>query len=196
MKIPIVLLLMTAASPALAQSVELTPLAAYSTSASIDKRAPQVAGLSIGGGFTWGGAATWFVSDHIGVEALFAHQSTRLTMTSEGSAAELFRVTSSEVGGNVVYQFGAPTVSWHPFVFGGGGITTLNAPDVERDADASWTIGGGLKWFARRYVGVKGQARYANTVMAAEDSAACGPFGFCQRALRHLEVAAGAVFRF
>jgi len=195
MKVAIALLVMTAALPAWAQRIELTPLAAYSTSASIDKRAARVDDLSIAGGFTWGGAATWFVSDHIGVEAIFAHQWTRLSMTSEGSSAELFRVTSNNVGGNVVYQFGQSTLSWHPFIFGGAGMTTFDAPDVERDSEASWTIGGGLKWFVRRHVGVKGQARYAST-LSAEGSAVCGPFGFCQQALRHVEVAAGAIFRF
>jgi hypothetical protein len=116
-------------------------------------------------------------------------------MTSEGSSAELFRVISNNVGGNVVYQFGQSTLSWHPFIFGGAGMTTFDAPDVERDSEASWTIGGGLKWFVRRHVGVKGQARYAST-LSAEGSAVCGPFGFCQQALRHVEVAAGAIFRF
>jgi len=196
MKVPIALLVLTAASPAWAQRVELTPLAAYSTSASIDKRAARVDDLAIAGGFTWGGAATWFVSDHIGVEALVAHQWTRLSMSTEQSAAELFRITSREIAGNVVYQFGRPVASWHPFVFGGVGMTTLEAPDIERDLEASWTIGGGLKRFVRTHVGIKGQARYASTRLGAADSTVCSPFGFCQQALRHLEVAAGAVFRF
>jgi hypothetical protein len=195
MKSMVVALLLASASPALAQRVELTPLAAYSTSASIDKRAPGVDDLSLIGGFTWGGAGTWFLSDHVGVEALFAHKRTTLSMTAEGSSAGLFRVTSNEVGGNVVYQFGR-AASWRPFVFGGGGVTTFDAPDVERDTEASWTIGGGLKWFVQRHVGVKGQVRYATTVLNSEDSPACGPFGFCQQALRHVEFAGGAVFRF
>ena len=61
---------------------------------------------------------------------------------------------------------------------------------------ASWTVGGGLKWFLQEHVGLKGQARYKPTELNDTSSNVCSPFGFCQGSLKNLEFAGGVVFRF
>jgi hypothetical protein len=60
----------------------------------------------------------------------------------------------------------------------------------------SWTVGGGLKWFVQEHVGLKGHARYKPTELHDAESSVSDPFGFCQRSLKSLEFAGGAVFRF
>ena len=196
MRALIAVLVLAAGSPSFAQQIELTPLASYSTTASIDKRAPRVEDVSIDGGFTWGGAATYFVSPHVGLEAQWIHESTRVSMSMQSERVELLRMRTNQLGGNVVYQFRRPEARWRPFAFSGLGATFFSASDVDDETRASWTIGGGLKWLVQGKVGMRLQGRYASTIMDDESATFCGPFGFCQQALRHIELAGGAVFRF
>ena len=184
------------ATPVWAQHLEVTPLASYTTPAAIDRTAAGVEELTMDRGFTWGGQATYFFSTHVGLEALWMHQSTALSMSTTSGIGEVFSMETNQIHGNVVYQFRNDEATFRPFVFGGIGATIFSAPDLEREAKASWTVGGGLKWFLQQHVGLKAQARYNPTELSDSSSSICGPFGFCQGALKHLELAGGAIFRF
>jgi opacity protein-like surface antigen len=189
-------LLLIASAPAAAQQIELTPLASYASSDSIDRRAAGITTLSMDGGQGLGAQATWFIASHLGVEAFWMHQATAVSMTARGGGADALQLTTNQLLGTVVYQLRADTAQWRPFVFGGAGATIFSADDVDGDTKPAWTAGGGVKWFVSRKVGMKAQARYAATVLDDASSASCGPFGFCQQSFRHGEFAVGAVFRF
>ena len=196
MKTIVTLALVFAASPAWARQIEITPLASFTTAAEIDQTAVNVDDLSIGRGFTWGAQGTYFVSTHLGFEVLWAYQSTVLSMSTRSGDGALFSMETNQVHGNVVYQFRDRVASLRPFIFGGVGTTIFSAPDLERESKASWTLGGGLKWFVQEHVGLKGQARYKPTELQDSAASVCDPFGFCQGSLKHLEFAGGVVFRF
>jgi opacity protein-like surface antigen len=182
-------------SPAWAQHVELTPLVSYTTEAGIDHVAAGVEDLTVSRGVTWGAQGTYFLTEHIGVEALWTYQSANVSMTSNGSTGELFTMTMNQLHGNVVYQF-REAAALTPFVFGGLGATRMDARDLDAETKLSWTVGGGVKWFPLRHVGMRGQARYKPTQLNDGSAEFCNPFGFCQTALTHFEIAAGAIFRF
>jgi hypothetical protein len=76
------------------------------------------------------------------------------------------------------------------------GATSFSAADLEDETKASWTVGGGLKWFVQRHVGFTAHARDKPTELRDTSSEVCDPFGFCQGTLKHLDVAAGAIVRF
>jgi hypothetical protein len=196
MRALVTLALLAVASPAWARQIEITPLASYTTSAEIDRTAAGVDDLTISRGFTWGAQGTYFVSTHLGFEVLWAYQSTVLSMSTRAGDGALFSMDTHQILGNVVYQFRGSLAALRPFIFGGGGTTMFSAPDLESESKASWTVGGGLKWFVQEHVGLKGQARYKPTELHDTASSVCDPFGFCQESLKNVEFAGGAVFRF
>jgi hypothetical protein len=105
-------------------------------------------------------------------------------------------MTTNQVQGNAVYQFRGVEKLLQPYVFGGLGATFFSAPDLESEAKMSWTVGGGVKWFPQRHLGLKAQARYNPTRLDDESASFCDPFGFCQSLLKHFEIGGGAIFRF
>jgi outer membrane protein W len=183
-------------SPAFAQSLEVTPLVSYTTPAAIDKKAPGILDLTINRSFTWGAEATYFVSPRVGLEVLWTYQSSGLSMTTVSGTAELFSMNAHQFHGNVVYQFGEATTRVRPFLFFGLGATSFSAEALERETKASWTLGGGLKWFLQPHIGIKMQGRYKPTELRDSSASVCDPFGFCQETLQPFELAAGVVFRF
>jgi hypothetical protein len=190
------MLIVVAASPAWAQRIEIAPLVGLTTDGAIDQRAPGVQELKIEDGFTWGGRVTWFLSTRIGLEVLWSYRDTDFSMTTATGEADLFSMTVNQYLGNIVYRFGGEDASWRPFIFGGVGATSFDAPDLEGETKASWNAGGGLTWFLQRHLGLTMQARYKPTVLGGSSSDICTPFGFCQGRLTAFDVAGGAVVRF
>ena len=196
MKRVVLALALACATPAAAQEIEVTPLVSYTSGVGLEQTAVGVQDLTIEGALTWGAQATYFLTPHLGVGAQWTYQSTGLRMTTISSSTELLRMTTSQLHAEIVYQFRDAAAFLRPFVFGGLGATSFSAPDLENETKASWTVGGGLKWFVQRHVGVAAQVRYKPTVLHDTSSEVCDPFGFCQGALNHVDVGVGAVFRF
>jgi opacity protein-like surface antigen len=182
--------------PAWARQVEVTQHVSYTTSADIDQKALGVQDLTMEGALTWGAQVTYFLTTHLGVGALWTYQSSALRMSTTSATAELFDMTVSQLHATVAYQFRDAGALLRPFVFGGVGATSFSASGLQDESKASWTVGGGLKWFVQRHVGLEVQARYKPTELRDRSSAICDPFGFCQGSLKHLDVGAGAVLRF
>src|SRR5262245_20604734 len=100
----IALVMLAAASPAQAQSFEVSPFAGYTNAKTIDTTTANVDDLQIDGGFSYGVSGTYFFSDHLGAEGLFAQQPTSVNMTVTGVTAPVFDMKVSQVFGNVVYE--------------------------------------------------------------------------------------------
>jgi opacity protein-like surface antigen len=190
------LALLLIASPAFAQRFEVSPIVGYATESTIDQQAEGVDDLSVAEGITWGAQGTYFFNDHFGIEALWAYQSAAVSMVSGASRADLFTMTTNQLQGNAVYQFRGFEKAVRPYVFGGLGTTFFSAEDLESERKLSWTVGGGVKWFPQRHLGLKAHARYNPTRLDDASASVCDPFGFCQTALKHFEIGGGAIFRF
>jgi hypothetical protein len=189
-------LVLLASTPAGAQQVEIAPLIAYRTPGHIERTAAGIDALAIEDSLTWGAQVTWFVTDRLGLDAMWTRQPTGLTMANASGTAELFEMTSAMLHGNLLYRFGAANDATRPFVFGGFGATFLDASGGEDETKTSWDAGGGLAWFARPHLGVRAFARYAPTRLSDASSSTCNPFGFCQQTLHVFEVAVAAALRF
>ena len=188
--------MLMASTPAGGQHVEVAPLIAYRTPGHIEHTAAGIDALAIEDSLTWGAQLTWFVTDRLGLDAIWTRQPTALSMANASGNAELFEMTSAMLHGNFVYRFGAENDVIRPFVFGGFGATFLDGSGAEDETKTSWGAGGGLAWFARPHVGVRTSARYAPTRLSDASSSTCNPFGFCQQTLHVFEVAVAAAFRF
>ena len=194
----VALLMLLAAAPARAQSFEVTPFFGYSNAKTIDTTTLGVDDLQIDGGFTYGGTATYFISDRIGFEGLFAQQPTEVSMTVNGATAPVFDMKVTQVLGNLVFEPFARSAPLRAFIFGGLGTTVMTGQDFESSSHFAWTIGGGVKWFpsASSSVGARLHARYSGTRLNDSGSPTCGPFGFCEDALPRFEFAGGVILRF
>ena len=106
-------------------------------------------------------------------------------------------MTVRQLQGNVLYEFGAVEAKVRPFVFGGLGATFLSADDLQSETKLSLGLGGGVKYFPWKVIGVRGHVRYKPTMLNDEDAGDfCDPFGFCQGSLQQIELTVGAVVRF
>jgi len=189
--------LLALSAPARAQSWEVSGLAAYTPSAGLDNQAQELSGLTIRGGFTWGAQVARSFTPHWGAEVLWTQQSSALQVETGDGSADLFTMTVRQLHGNAVRQFGGADARLRPFAFVGVGATFLSADDLASETKLSFGLGGGVKYFPSKRIGVRGHFRYKPTLLSDEDAEPfCDPFGFCQGALHQIEFAVGAIVRF
>ena len=106
-------------------------------------------------------------------------------------------MTVRQLHGNVRPPFRGRDARLRPFVFAGLGATFFSADDLESETKFSFGLGGGVKYFPWKAIGVRGHFRYKPTMLNDEDAGRfCDPFGFCQGSLQQIEFAVGAVVRF
>ena len=192
------LLLLSIAVPASAQSsIELSGLAGVTPAVSLEQHALNLTDLRLRGGFTWGIQGAQFFTPHWGAEIVFTQQGSALEAVTPAGTGDLYRITLSQLHANAVYQFGDRDATWRPFVFGGAGATFFAARDLESATKASFGLGGGIKYFPWKTIGLRGQFRYKPTLLNDDpDAPLCEPFGFCQQYLRPIEITAGVTIRF
>ena len=192
----IVLTILVSCAPASAQSWEASGLVAYTPSASLENRAPELSGLDVGGGFTYGLQAARLLTPRWGAEVLWTRQSSALRLATDAGSAELFAMTVRQLHGDVVYHLGAPDTRLRPFVFGGLGATFFSADAVESETKLSLDAGGGVKFFLSRMIGARAHVRYTPTFINDPSDTFCDPFGFCQGVLHQIEFSGAVVLRF
>jgi opacity protein-like surface antigen len=184
------------ATPALAQRNEIGLLGGYTTSANIEKKTRGIETLKVDHGFTWGAELGRSLSDHFGVEVSWARQQTAMVIGTSAGSADLFDMKLDALQGNLLYRPGPPNARLESFLVAGFGATFLSAEGLDSETKFSWSVGGGVKWFPRKRVGARIEARYAPTVLGDSSSDVCDPFGFCQGELHQIELLGGVVLRF
>ena len=193
----IAVVLLAPTAPAWAQSWELSGVAGYTPSAGLDRQAPELSQLDVRGGFTWGVQGARSFTPNWGAEVFWTQQSSALRLETGAGSADLFTMTVRQLYGNAVRQFAAVDARLRPFVFAGLGATFLSADDLQSETKLSLGLGGGVKYFPWKAIGVRGHFRYKPTMLNDEDAGDfCDPFGFCQGALQQIEFAVGAIVRF
>lgn len=193
----IMIVLSVMASPAFAQSWELSGLSGYVPAVELENRVIDVDAARISGGSLWQFIAGRMFSPRWGAEVLWTEQFSSYALESDGVTGNLFDMSILQLHGNIVYQFGRSGSRVQPFVFGGAGATFFSATDLQKEQKFSIGLGGGVKLFPWKTVGLRGQFRYKPTFLDDEGSTDfCDPFGFCQSTLRQFEFTAGVTFRF
>ena len=191
------IVLLALSAPASGQSWEASGLLGYTPSVGLDRQAPELTQLDIRGGFTWGLQAGHLFTPRWGAELLWMQQGSALRLGTDAGATNLFTMTIRQLHGNLLYHFGNREAKLRPFVFGGMGATFFSADDLESETKFSFGLGGGVKYFPWKSIGVRASFRYAPTMLNDDETVAfCDPFGFCQGSLNQIEFAVGAVVRF
>jgi hypothetical protein len=189
--------LLTAGGSARAQSWEISGLFGYTPSASLDRRAPELDELDVGGGFTWGAQVGRSFGPRWAAEVLWTQQQSALAFGAGAGKGELFTFTVGELHGNAVYHLAAPDARLRPFVFGGLGATFFGGGGAPSENKLSLGLGSGIKYFPWRSLGFRGHVRYKPVFLNDEGSGDfCDPFGFCQSWLNQFELGGGLTFRF
>jgi opacity protein-like surface antigen len=192
-----VLMILVSITPASAQSWEASGLVGYTPSVGLENQAPEVTGLDVRSGFTYGLQAARLLTPRWGAEVLWTRQSSAFKLATDAGSAELFTMTIRQLHGDVVYNLGAANARLRPFVFGGLGATFFSADELKSETKFSFGLGAGVKYFRWNAVGLRAQFRYKPTMMNDKDAADfCDPFGFCQGSLQQVEFMGGAVVRF
>jgi hypothetical protein len=189
--------ILLATVPARAQSWEASALFGFTPSAGVDRRASELTDLDIGGGYTWGFQGARLFTLTWGAEVLWTQQASALEVGTAAGKADLFTMTVRQLDGNVVYHLGRSDARWRPFVFGGLGATFFSADTVPSETKFGLDVGGGVKAFLWRSVGVRAHVRYKPTFLKDSESGDfCDPFGFCQGTLHQVEFAGAVGVRF
>jgi len=190
-------LLLASGRSANAQSWEASLLAGYTADASLSRRAPELEGLDVRGGFTFGAQAGRSLGRRWGVEVLWTEQHTAQQVETGDGAADLFSFTIDDVHASAVYHLADPDAALRPFVLGGLGASVFSGGGLPSETKLSCALGGGVKYYPWKSIGIRGQVRYKPVILA--DTGAgdfCVPFGFCQGWLHQFDLTAGLAFRF
>jgi outer membrane protein W len=185
------------AAPAWAQRIEFAPVTAtFTSTAPIRSATPAVDELKIGRDYTFGARATYLISTHTAVEALWTWQNTNMRMGTSTADVTLFQMEISRFDGNFLYTFGENDRSIRPFLGAGLGVSTMMASDVQTESKFAWNAGGGVKWFFTKTLGSRFDARYAPVQLNTRSAAYCAPFSFCQSSLQPFQLQAALLIRF
>lgn len=185
------------ASAAGAQSWDVSAMAGYALPVELDQAARGVDATSIGPGFSWQFAVGRNFGPRWSAEMLWTEQFASYRVESNGVTGEMFKMSIMQLHGDVLYRFGAAGSRFEPYALVGLGSTFFTSKDLQDETKFSMGFGGGLKYFLRDEIGVRGQFRYkAHFLNDSQSTDFCDPFGFCQSTLGQFEFAGGITFRF
>ena len=193
----IVMLVVFAAVPAAAQSMELGMMAGFTPSTSLDRQAQELDDVSIEGGVTFAISAAKFLNEHWGVAGEWAQHFSGFGIETGGTSSSLYDIDIANIHGYAVYRFGSADAKARPFILGGAGLKYFSARDLDAETKLSFGVGGGLSYFLSRSLAIEGRVTYKPTVMNDDDAGRfCDAFGFCQSTLQQFELMGGVRFRF
>jgi opacity protein-like surface antigen len=185
------------AGAAKAQSWDISAMAGYAPPAELEHAARGVDSTSIGGGGSWQFAVGRNFGPRWGAEVLWTEQFSSYGVESNGETGELFKMSIMQLHGNVLYRFARSGSRMEPYALIGLGSTFFSAQDLHDETKLSMGFGGGVKYFLRDELGLRGQFRYKlHFLNDSQSSEFCDPFGFCQSTLGQFEFAGGVTFRF
>jgi len=79
-----------------------------------------------------------------------------------------------------LYMFRSSEVKLRPYIVGGLGFThDSNSNGTPNRTEFSWSIGGGVKYYASRHIGFRADARYLPTYGSSSNATYCDPFFGC-----------------
>jgi opacity protein-like surface antigen len=188
-----------------ADGVEITPYGGYEAGGSfhlLDDLGGARA--EVDGGATYGVGVGFRLGPGYLLKLIYGRQESALVAKSSlfGEREKLLDVTVSHFHGGLEWEFGEDDVI-RPFIEGVIGAS-LFAPDRD-DLSSEWFfsggVGGGVKLFFSRHVGLTLKARYIPIVVRSSEDLFCALPGGClatfdQEYLSRGEASAGLTFRF
>jgi len=101
-----------------------------------------------------------------------------------------------------LYMFRSSEVKLRPYIVGGLGFThDSNSNNTPNRTEFSWSIGGGVKYYASRHIGFRGDIRYLPTYGNSSNATYCDPFFGCYNTrvsnyLNRVNIVGGIIFKF
>jgi len=177
----VILLLGIGVSNAHAQDrFELTPFGGTRFGGQIDltTNAQNIDYFNIKSTWDYGVIGTVTIWPKFQVEAMWNREQTQLEAISEGSRIGVSDATLDMFQFGPLYEFGNEHAKLKPFITGGLGFTNFHSNGaLPFENRFSANVGGGVKYFFTRHVGVRLEARYSPTETSTSTGIVCGPFG-------------------
>src|SRR5688572_33455292 len=126
----------------------MSGLLGYTPSASLDNQAPELSGLNVKGGFTWGAQLSRSFTPKWSAEVSFMQQLSALQLETAAGSGDLFSMKVGQLHANAVYQFGAAEARLPPFLLAGIRATFLTGDALQSETKLPFGLGAGLKYFA------------------------------------------------
>jgi hypothetical protein len=200
-------------TPAFAQEsrVEVSGMFGYTLSEGVSFTGTPVAGsiydrVDPAGGVSMNFTFGVYATEQSEVEFLWSHQASTLEITGAGPMLS-GDMNVDTFHGNFIYNVGDEGMVARPFIFIGLGATTygdakFTARTLPGLTKFSWALGGGVKAYPSRHVGVKAMARWVPTYIHSTGYGWwCDPFYGCGVAgnmnyANQFEISGGITARF
>ena len=202
----IVALLSVSVLPAAAQyHFELQPFVGYKFGGGVDVggNALGISHINIDSSIAYGATATFNPTENFGLEFLWNRQPTNASgsFSGGGSYPTKVGVTLDQFHGDFLFSFAGHGSKVEPFVLFGVGATDMHGAGSST-TKFSFGVGGGVKYFVSRHIGLRAQARYTPTYLYTTNGGVwCNWWGYCwtvpnDHFLQQGDVTAGVIFRF
>lgn len=206
------LMLLSAVATQAQQKFEVTPFVGYETSGSypVSPFNPQagnlpVNSLRVNDALAFGTFLDYNVSENTQLEFLWNRNNTsysaRSILTNQYHKAFDSTVDQFQFGG--LYMFLNSEHRLRPYIAGGLGFThDSNGSGTPNRTEFAFNIGGGVKYYVNRHVGLRGDVRWMPTYGSSRNGLYCDPFyGYCYNAslpnyLNRGSFTGGIIFRF
>jgi outer membrane protein W len=185
---------------------EVTPFVGYETSGSypITSTNGLVDSLRLNGSTAYGGFIDYSLTENFQPEFIWDHNNTSYSAHNIATNS-YFNAYHSDVDQfqfGMIYMFRSSEVRLRPYFGVGLGFTHESNSNGNPDRTAfGWNIGGGVKYYATRHIGLRGDIRYMPTYGSSSLATYCDPFFGCYNAnvhnyLNRANMVGGVIFRF
>ncbi|HTS65819.1 MAG TPA: hypothetical protein VMH28_27545 [Candidatus Acidoferrales bacterium] len=198
--------LLLAAGVIRGQRLEVSPLIGGRVSGSIDYTSAGYSRVDIGNSLAYGFAAGYFLSSSVEAEFQWSRGISDVLATpkSGGPAVKVFGMATGQYFGNFVFHLRGQEERCRPFILVGAGASHFapDSPATNSLTRPSLGLGGGVKYYFRKNVGLRTQVRWLPINMYTSSSNTwCGSITGCwsmgsAHYLQSLEFMTGVSFRF
>jgi hypothetical protein len=169
---------------------EVTPFVGYETSGSypITSQTGEIDQLRLNGSFAFGTFVDYSLTENFQPEFMWDHNNTSYSahdiLTNSYFNAFHSDVDQFQFGG--IYMFRSSEVKLRPYAGVSVGFTHEGNNNGNSDRTAfSWSVGGGVKYYATRHIGLRADLRYLPTYGSSSTQVYCDPFFGCYNANVH-----------
>lgn len=200
-------LLALASIPTRAQEKwEVTPFVGWESSGSypVNSTTGTIDQVRLNSSLSFGGFIDYSLSENFQPEFIWARNNTSYSAhdTVTNSYFNAYHTDNDQFEFGGIYMFRSSEQKLRPFVGAGLGFAHESNSNGNADRTAfSWNIGGGVKYYATRHIGFRGDIRYMPTYGSSSQATYCDPFYGCYNAnvrnyLNRANLAAGVIFKF
>jgi hypothetical protein len=195
------------------QKFEVSPFVGYETSGSYPVNPfnpplgnlPPVSSLRVNDALAFGTFLNYNLTENTQLEFMWNRNNTSYSGQSilTGQYHKAFDTTVDQFQFGALYMFLNSEHRLRPYVAGGLGFThDSNGSGTPNRTEFGFNIGGGVKYYVSRHVGLRGDVRWLPTYGSSTNGLYCDPFyGFCYNAqlpnyLNRGSFTGGIIFRF